>query len=116
MSGKWRVLMASDSDPLARYQEFHISGACEVIRTVDVVIDEEQYRLEVTQSVSNRSPPFDVRCYHFERVDEKKAAEDTYAHVFRRGFPFASSKTADSALTSALSDLQAWNSRVRGAE
>ena len=108
--------MASDSDPLARYQDFHISGASEVIRTVDVVIDDEPYRLELTQSFSNQSAPFDVRCYHLERVGKKKAVQDTYAYVYWRGFPFASSKTADSALTSALSDLQAWNARVRGAE
>jgi hypothetical protein len=114
MSGEGRVPMTPDSDPLARHRDFQISGVSEVIRTVDVVVDDEQYRLEITRSVSNQSAPFDVRCYRFERVGEKTAVQDTYAYVYQMGFPFASSNTANKALTSALSDLRAWNASITG--
>ena len=93
-------------DPLPRYKDFNLSEAYDVVRTVEVVKDEEHYRLDVLMSMSSPNT-YDVQCYRWTHLREAVETTDTVPGVWLRLRDFRSpSKGNDElALQTALSLL-----------
>src|SRR5437016_1380318 len=104
------------SDPLENphFSEM-FSEMYDIVRTVEVVVNEQRYRIEVVKGYSNTAIPYSIRCY----VEENVTVQPTYpiTHGRHEGKPediavwthFSLSwvirDTADGALAQGLSFL-----------
>ncbi len=57
------------TDPIERYEELGFSEAYEVVRTVDVWVNLQHFRIEVLRCFSNPNTPYVVQYYKEETVE-----------------------------------------------
>ncbi len=57
------------ADPLLRYRDFKLTEAYSLVRIVEVVKDEKQYRIEIFKSMSNENVQYDAHVYREEVSD-----------------------------------------------
>jgi hypothetical protein len=99
------------SDPLSRWKEYGLSEAYEIVRTVEVVMDDHRYRIEVVKSHWNSNMPFTTREYVAEDVmmtresPEGAKPEPMQVWVDCGEAPWTAGNDPDAALAQALGFL-----------
>ncbi len=104
------------SDALSRWQDYGLTEAYEVVRTVEVVVGERRYRIEVLKGDWNPATPFTTRCYVREDVTVQPTypqASGGFARTPRSSqlwlgydLPWTACDSGDGALAQALGFLE----------
>ncbi len=99
-------------DPLLRWKESGFSEAYEVVRTVEIGLDQQTYRIEVLKGYSNPSIPFTTRGWMLSGVTLQPTYPLSYGqhHAKPTGMslwvdldlPWTAAKDPDQALAQAL--------------
>ena len=100
-------------DPLKEkifLDKFH--GVTELVRTVDVSLNDDEYRIEVYKHHTNEQTPYTACCFVKREVrlaNPEPGLEERYAYLLDGSFPWVSAKSGDAALGEALSFLEERN-------
>jgi hypothetical protein len=96
--------MANTGDPLARFKDFEVSEPCELVRTVEVVKGECQYRLEVMKSLQRNN--FFVHCYRLVETTTLEVTSGCWSRLSPEEAPPNDENDGYKALETALSFLR----------
>jgi hypothetical protein len=93
------------ADPLEMFDTYGLDAVYDVVRTVEVIVHHELYRIDVLRCYSNSRTPYTIRCRVQKNIVVRFSGEATNqvrCAWIDYGLPWTACDSADAALAQAL--------------